>query len=131
MDEPRVVKVMWDYDAFPLWVSGGRVGQVSSRSVPVSDALAADLQAWSDEMTSLMWGPNGPDDPKWAGPDPAELAALNAAGQALARRVRAELTSEWNVTYFDEVTGEVAEVVAAPRKRWKPGLGRSGHVHFD
>jgi len=108
--ERRVVKVMWDHEAFPLWVTAGRPGQASSRGVPVSDDLARQLEAWSDELTSLMWGPNGPDARGWEGPDPDDLAAVNARGRALAILVRGELDDSWDVTYFDEALGKAVEV---------------------
>lgn len=112
MAPTQVVKLMCDYDAFPLWVSSGRLGQASSRSVPISDDLASDLQAWSDNMSSLMWAHHGPERHV---PDPDELSVLNSEGQSLAQRVRVELTDEWAVRYFDECSGEVVEVAAAPR----------------
>ena len=78
--ERRIVKVMWDYDAFPLWVTAGRLGQVSSQIVPVSADLSRRLQVRSDGLTTLMWGPNGPDARGWNGPDPHDLATANEKG---------------------------------------------------
>ena len=115
MEGKRVVKVMWDYEVYPLWVVAGRLGQASSRGVPVSVDLAADLQSWSDNMTSLIWGRSGPDTRKWDSLDIEALSALNSEGRALAQRVRAELSDEWKVEYFDEETDEVNEVLALPR----------------
>lgn len=124
MEGKRVVKVMWDYEAYPLWVAAGRLGQASSRGVPVSVDLAADLQSWSDNMTSLIWGRSGPDTRKWDSPDIEALSALNSEGRALAQRVRAELSDEWKVEYFDEETDEVNEVLALPRPVQKRHGGR-------
>ena len=61
-------------------------------------------------MASLMWGPNGPDARGWEGPDPVDLAAVNARGRALAVLVRGDLDDSWAVTYFDEALGEAVEV---------------------
>ena len=101
---------MWDHEAFPLWVTAGPLGQASIRGVPVSDDLARQLQAWSDELTALMWDPNGPVARGLEGPDPDDLAALNARGRALAILVRGELDDSWDVTYFDEALGEAVRV---------------------
>lgn len=101
---------MWDYDAFPLWVDAGWKGQASSDAVPVPEPLKDRLQAWSDEMTALMWGPNGPDAPGWDGPNRDDLDRLNASGLHLAVRVREALDQSWKVLYFDEVKDLVVEV---------------------
>ena len=52
------------------------------------------------------------------------LSALNSEGRALAQRVRAELSDEWKVEYFDEETDEVNEVLALPRPVQKRHGGR-------
>src|SRR5437016_1792094 len=64
--EPQDLKFMWDYSAFPVWSTRGAM--VRAERLPVSDQLRSDLQGWSDRMTDLMWGPRGPDDPRWGGP---------------------------------------------------------------
>lgn len=106
----RTVKVMWDHDAFPLWMDVGRIGQTSSSRVPIPEPLKHELQAWSDEMTALMWGPNGPDAPGWDGPDRDDLERLNAAGWHLALLVRKALDQSWKVIYFDELKDLEVEV---------------------
>lgn len=108
--ERRIVKVMWDYDAFPLWVTAGRLGQVSSQIVPASADLSRRLQVWSDELITPIWGPNRPDARGWNGPDPHHLATANEKGQKLADLVRGELDDEWDGTYFDEELGGVVEI---------------------
>jgi len=78
----RRLKLMWDYDAFPLWWEDSGYGA----EPPLPDDLAADLQRWSDEWS--MWGPHGPDAPDWVDADPAAYERHNREGQALAARVR-------------------------------------------
>ena len=75
------VKVMWDYDAFPLWVSAGPLGQASSSSVPLSTELSSNLAEWSDELTAVMWGPKGPDDSGWDGRLAVDASSPGVVGQ--------------------------------------------------
>lgn len=106
---------MWDYDASPpLWIDTGWIGQASSDALPIPDLPSSELQNWSERMTTLMWGPNGPDAPGWGGPDQAELERLNAEGLRLAVRVRAALDDSWSVTYFDQVEHTEVEVRRPP-----------------
>ena len=105
---------MWDYDAFPLWIDTGWIGQASSDALPIPDLLRNELQDWSDRMTTLMWGPKEPSAPGWGGPDKAELERLNAEGLGLAVRVREELDDSWSVTYFDEFEHAEVEVPRPP-----------------
>ena len=108
------MKVMWDFHAFPLWCDApSHPVAPALGDVPVSDALREDLQTWSDEMTALRWGPRGPDDPKWSGPEAAEVERLNGQGLRLAQRLRGELGHAWAVTYHYEVTGEAVRVSPA------------------
>lgn len=111
----RSVKVMWDYDASPpLWIDTGWIGHASSDAVPIPDPLINELQNWSERMTTLMWGPNGPDARGWGGPDQAELERLNAEGLRLAVRMREALDDSWSVTYFDEFEHTEVEVRLPP-----------------
>lgn len=84
--------------------------QASSQAAPVSPDLSRQLQVWSDELTTLRWGPNGPDARGRNGPDPHDLATVNAKGRKLANLVRGELVDSWDVRYFDEELGKVVEV---------------------
>lgn len=106
--ERPTVKVMWDYDAFPLWVARP-FGWASSTDLPLPDDLREELQRWSDELTAVMWGPTGPDAPGF-NPDRSAAAALDDRGRLLARRVRAALSKDWVVTYFGERGQEEVDV---------------------
>jgi hypothetical protein len=113
----RAVKVMWDYEALPLWVDTGWIGQASSHAVPISKDLQDELQAWSDQISALMWGPKGPDAPGWDGPDRTDLERLNDDGLRLAVRVREALDNSWAVVFFDELATEEVEVKRPPTPR--------------
>jgi hypothetical protein len=70
---------------------------VEPERLPVSAELKEDLQAWSDRMTDLMWGPRGPDDPDWTGPDSSDVEALEAEARALHDRLQSELPRGFTV----------------------------------
>ena len=81
---------MWDYGAFPAWVSEEQPGAIDP-------ALQDLLQAWSDRVTNAMWGPNGPDAPAWDGPGDDVITALDAEGRSLAHRLAESVG--WDIDY--------------------------------
>ena len=85
---------MWDYDAFPVWVVDGPEGYGPMvTDLPISNELRVDLQRWSDQMTALAWGEDGPDAPgaedRVIPPD--VLGAWDAEGDRLVERLSREL----------------------------------------
>ena len=105
--KPRYrVKVMWDYDAFPVWSVGHREWQASVESLPISESLRAALQRWSDEWTAAMCGDHGPDSSRWRAPSEEKRAAWDAKGRKLLAQLRAELGPDFEVGYRNETTGE-------------------------
>ncbi len=113
----RAVKVMWGYEAFPLWVDTGWIGQASSHAVPFPEDLQDELQAWSDQMSALVWGPKGPDAPGWDGPNRSDLERLNDDGVRLAVRVQEALDNSCAVAFFDELAEVKVEVKCRPTPR--------------
>lgn len=111
--ERTTVKVMWDYHAYPLWITAGPGVPAGCDSVPVSESLLNDLQVWSDELTELMWGACGPDRSK--GPTDEQVERMDERGLELAHRVRAELDDHWTVTFFAEADDSETEIVGPPR----------------
>ena len=103
----RRIKLMWDYDAFPLWAVAGEDGPWPLREIKISDSLRADLQAWSDEWTDVMWGDGGPDSPTWKPPPDDHRVRWEAHGRELATRVQREAGEGYEVGIYDEQTGDV------------------------
>ena len=119
---------MADYGAFPLWAvpdeeplphTGGHfwtaerpsddlssstddlwAAGLSPDSLPLSASLVAALQDWVDEHDRLLG-------PTFEWPSEEAKAAFVADGRQLLARVRAELGSDYEVVYFDEITGRV------------------------
>ena len=102
------LKMMWDYDAFPLWSTGRALGeQINVDLLPLSTELRDELQAWSDEWTGLVCGEHGPDAPGWKGPTTEQHRRWDEHGRQVLARTRAELGPKYVVGYFNENTHEI------------------------
>ncbi|GIG57088.1 hypothetical protein Lfu02_14600 [Longispora fulva] len=108
--EPRSVRVMADYDCDPLWLIGeGFYANVSPADprLSLTADLAESLRVWAEEYTGTL----NRSDPIASGfPTPEAEREFAARGEELARRVRAELSAEWTVFYFDESVREHREI---------------------
>ncbi len=121
---------MADYGAFPLWAVPGEelpsqagdyfwtaerpsdalssatvdvwAGGLAPDHLPLSASLIAALQGWVDEHDRLLG-------PTFEWPSEEAKAAFVADGRRLLARVREELGSDYEVVYFDEVTGRVED----------------------
>lgn len=106
-EEGRILKVMWDYSAFPVWETFHRAGpiqQVSVASLPISKPLKAALEDWSQEWTNIMIGS---DTSSWTPPGERTQIAWTDMGRLLAKRLAQELGHEFEVLYFNELSGEL------------------------
>jgi hypothetical protein len=110
--DPGIVRVMWDYEAFPLWAD--------HEENRLSAGLRADLQRWSDELTELMSASLG----AGGNLDGSAVEPLVTNGRRLAERVAAELGPETQVTYFNELTRESERIEPPPS--WTGGPTHSG-----
>jgi hypothetical protein len=107
---PQRLKLMWDYDAFPLWTVPGPMGwqgMVPPERLPISTPLRDELQEWSDQLSAAMWGTHGPDSKKSKPPSETAIAAFDARGRELLRRLREELGDRFVVGYQSEITHQV------------------------
>jgi hypothetical protein len=102
------LKIMADYDSSPLWVTGPGVSRnLPVDELPISSALASELQEWADVYTGTL----NREDPMSSGFSTPELKRDFAEkGKELAVRLAAELGGDHVVSYFDEVTGVVRPV---------------------
>lgn len=94
---PRVILLMADYSAFPLWRSGAMIGP---EGLTLSPALVEALRRWADTYDSLA---------SWAYEWPSLLMRdeFVAEGYRLWRRLQRELGPDWSVEYFHDVTGRI------------------------
>lgn len=91
----RVIKLMADYQCFPLWeTSPGQVGNIDPKDLPISHELKMQLLAWAqiyDETLNM-------DDPTCSGfqSDEDEIE-FKRVGNELGERLKAELGIDFNV----------------------------------
>lgn len=91
----RRIKVMADYDAFPLWPEAGLL---------LSDELRRQLVQWGRDYTDTLRS-NG-----YAWPSTAVQTHWNERGRRLAARVQHELGTDYEVVFFDEATSTTEPV---------------------
>lgn len=91
----RVIKLMPDYQCFPLWeASPGVVGNVDPNILPISDPLKKELMHWAQQYDETL----NIDDPLSSGfSDPGAQTAFNHTGLELAEKLRSELGDEFEV----------------------------------
>ena len=103
-----VVRVVADYEAFPLWQRDARgTTNVDPVELPISADLTRELLEWADEYDGTL----DRGDPLASGfSDPQAEAAFHARGAELAARLAAELPMGFSVEYFDGRDGRVHPV---------------------
>jgi hypothetical protein len=91
----RVIKLMADYQCFPLWeASPGKVGNIDPSSLPISEELGGDLLKWADLYDATL----NTDDPIRSGfKTAAERLEFAKIGTRLCQRLREELGPEFQV----------------------------------
>lgn len=94
------IKLMADYGGTILWKNdASEVGPIDLDSMPLTEGLKHDLQAWADAYDKTLNQEYPPDS---GFPSPAEEAAFEAEGQRLWRELRRELGPEFDVVYFNQ-----------------------------
>jgi hypothetical protein len=101
------IKLMWDYDCWPLWHHGDQIGNVDPLSLPISAGLRARLAAWVSFGESRLDITN-PGEHLWSETD---LGRFEAEGLAIWSLLQQELPSH-RVYYFSEKQ----EALLAPDK---------------
>jgi len=94
------LKLMPDYDCFPLWWvehPHGLMGDVDPAFLPLAPVTRRRLLAWAKAFDESL----DRDDPGNSPPQPPEqLAAFAREGLALLKQLRAELDHEYEVVYY-------------------------------
>ncbi|QVQ53421.1 hypothetical protein J4H86_06590 [Spiractinospora alimapuensis] len=95
------IKVMADYDCYPLWgVGPGFYDNLSpyASALGLSSGLAVELDRWAEEYDATL----NRADPKESGfPTPEAEDDFARRGRELAQRVANEVGGVWSVIYFD------------------------------
>lgn len=91
------IRVMADYGCWPLWWDGdGRTGNIAPSDLGLSDALCAELRAWSSAYDATL----NPDDPVSSGfATCVEQHRFHEWGARLTDRVARELGRGATVRY--------------------------------
>lgn len=95
------LKLMADYSAWPLWLSGENVDPAK---FPISPELQERLKRWSQSYDAIL----NRDDPASSGfPSPEAELAWEEQGRGLWHDLQHELGSEYIVSYFSETERRV------------------------
>lgn len=95
------LKLMADYQCFPLWWLGGRpIGMIEPDVLPLSEELKRRLSGWAAVYDRLMQT-----DYRW--PTAAAQAAFVREGRVLLAALRDALGPGYEVWYFNDLTGQL------------------------
>ena len=104
VDNRPLIRVMADYQAFPLW---GDAGPADPAELGLSNDLIDALTAWGTTYTRTL---NQEDPRKSDFSSPAAAEEFVETGKMIAQAVARELGPAYRVTYFDDSEGREVEV---------------------
>jgi hypothetical protein len=93
------IKLMPDYDCWPLWWHAGteKIGNIDPASLGISSDLVDRLNAWAAQYDAFL----NRDDPTQSGPATPEIEdAFENEGFALLDLLRRELSGKYHVIYY-------------------------------
>ena len=91
----RKLRLMADYDCWPLWESKpDGLDNVDPGTLPISPELAAQLVKWSEDFDAIL----NRDDPRGSGfASPEAEEAWRWRGRLLAQRLRTEIGRDYEI----------------------------------
>ena len=93
----RRIKLMWDYNCWPLWETGGSQYALESDSLPLSQSTKDRLERWAAiPDAKLAEHMDNPPDITWTAD---ETRSFEAAGRELWRILQRELGAGFCVVY--------------------------------
>jgi hypothetical protein len=102
----KLLKLMTDYECFPLWKVGGEIGNVDPDDLPLANELKAALRAWASAYDNTL-NQEYPPDSGFA--SPAEEEAFEAEGRRLWNELQAQLSPEYKVVYYSSRDSRLLE----------------------
>ena len=102
---PRQIKLMWDYECWPLWQHDGEIfDTVDPSSFPLSEQTLARLAAWASIPDKKLTEVEYPPDMTWT---EDEKKRFEQEGLDLWKALRHELGRNYYVTYHSKAKGRV------------------------
>jgi hypothetical protein len=102
------IRVIAEYGSFPLWADTGE--DIDPRDLLISDELATEFDEWRAAFDATLDRGYPPDSEF---PTPAAEEEFIERGERLARRLAAELGTEYQVRYFYIRTGSFIDIEPA------------------
>jgi hypothetical protein len=102
----KILKLMPDYHCFPLWKTGGEIGNVDPDDLPLTSDLKAALRVWASTYDKTL-NQEYPPDSGFA--SPAEEEAFENEGKRLKEELGKQLGSDYMVVYFSQHDGKLHE----------------------
>ena len=107
-DSNRCVKVMADYDCYPIWDAGSSgPANLDPLSLPISKNLNSCFLEWAQCYNKTLEASN-PEESGFSSVKKHQLFVDE--GWSLAKRLAEELGESWSVFYFDDLNGETRPV---------------------
>jgi hypothetical protein len=91
----RIIKLMADYDCFPLWeASPGQVGNIDPAQLPISPELRLKLGVWAANFDATL----NRDNPAQSGFRNAEMQSeFKRAGDEIGQQLKRELGADFSI----------------------------------
>jgi hypothetical protein len=103
----RKIKLMPDYNCWPLWEAGDEVGNIDPATLPISEKLQQKLLAWSRAYTETL-DQDYPPDSKFTSLDNEE--AFEKEGLSLRNLLANELGQEYEILYFSQQKNRIIDL---------------------
>jgi hypothetical protein len=92
----QVIKLVADYQCFPLWKANGEVGNINPDDLPLTDDLKTMLRNWSASYDRTLNQDYPPDS---AFSSPAEEETFEDEGKRLWQELQEQLGTNYKVIY--------------------------------
>ena len=102
----KVLKLMPDYQCFPLWLAGNEFGNADPGSLPLSDELKIALNRWA-QAYDLTLNQDYPPDSKFQ--SKVEEDAFEAEAMRLRKELQIQLGTEFKIVYYSQREGRLFE----------------------
>ena len=93
----KILKLMPDYNCFPLWKIDDELGNVNPDDLPLSTDVKVALRTWADAYDKTL-NQEYPPDSGFA--SPAEEEDFEAEGKRLWKVLQEQLGPDYRVAYF-------------------------------